>query len=348
MDRRKFLQASLLGGVAMGLPSAQANGKISEKSTAPREGALGMLYDSTLCVGCQACVAECQQINSTPVNPQGEQTWSNNDKLTPFTRNIIQVWSNGDGTQKDQTENGYAYVKKQCMHCVDPNCVAVCPVQALTKDPVTGIVGYDPDICTGCRYCMVGCPFDVPKYDYDNPFGAISKCELCNQKGVERINKGELPGCCHVCPTGAIIFGTREELLAEAKRRLSLLRGTDYHYPRQYVNSKDTHLAKVPQYQYHIYGEHEGGGTQVLVLSGVPYTNLGLPQLEKEATGSRAAHLQHFLYRGMALPLVALAGLTFMTYKNMHGDKIAARIKEHKKAMRQAQKEIEEAEDHHE
>ena len=51
---------------------------------------------------------------------------------------------------------------------------------------------------------MVGCPFDVPKYDYDNPFGEISKCELCNQKGVERLDKGELPGCCHVCPTGAI------------------------------------------------------------------------------------------------------------------------------------------------
>ena len=77
-------------------------------------------------------------------------------KLTPFTRNVIQVWSDGDGTNKDKTENGYAYVKKQCMHCVDPNCVAVCPVQALTKDPKTGIVKYDPDICTGCRYCMVG------------------------------------------------------------------------------------------------------------------------------------------------------------------------------------------------
>ena len=266
MDRRNFLKAGLLGTVTSGLPVAKAE---AVENLPPIPGALGMLYDSTLCVGCQACVAECQQVNKTPVNPKGEQTWANNDKLTPFTRNVIQVWSDGDGKNKDKTENGYAYVKKQCMHCVDPNCVSVCPVQALTKDPKTGIVKYDPDICTGCRYCMVGCPFDVPKYDYDNPFGQISKCELCNQKGVERLDKGELPGCCHVCPTGAIIFGTREELLAEAKRRLSLLRGTEYDYPRQHVNSKDTYRATVPAYQYRIYGEKEGGGTQVLVLSAV-------------------------------------------------------------------------------
>ena len=103
----------------------------------------------------------------------------------------------------------------------------------------------------------------------------------------------------------------------------------------------------MPAYQYHIYGEKEGGGTQVLALSGVPFTNLGLPDLDEVATGSRAAHLQHFLYRGLALPLVALAGLTFMTYKNMHGDKIAERIAAQKEAMRQARKEIEEAEDEH-
>ena len=89
-------------------------------------------------------------------------------------------------------------------------------------------------------------------------------------------------------------FGTREELLAEAKRRLSLLRGTEYDYPRQHVNSTDKYRATVPAYQYHIYGEKEGGGTQVLALSGVPFANLGLPDLDEVATGSRAAHLQHF------------------------------------------------------
>ncbi len=85
------------------------------------------------------------------------------------------------------------------------------------KDPKTGIVHYDKDVCTGCRYCMVACPYNVPKYDYNNPFGALHKCELCNQKGVERLDKGGLPGCVEVCPAGAVIFGTREELMAEAK-----------------------------------------------------------------------------------------------------------------------------------
>lgn len=343
MDRRNFIKVGLLGSAISAISAGDA--RADSETREPIPGAVGMLYDSTLCIGCQACVAECQLINGTAVNPKGEQTWSNNDKLSPFTRNIIQVWSDGEGKNKDDTENGYAYIKKQCMHCVDPNCVTACPVQALTKDPKTGIVGYDPDVCTGCRYCMVACPFDVPKYDYDNPFGEISKCELCNQKGISRIDKGELPGCCHVCPTGAVIFGNREDLLAEAKRRLTLLRGTDYNYPRQQVNSQDRYRAKVPRYYHHIYGEQEAGGTQVLVLSGVPQENLGLPTLDEHSAGARAANLQHFLYRGMALPLVALTGLTMMTFRNMHRDKIEAKLREMKIARKQMQEELDKEEE---
>ncbi|MEN1799471.1 hypothetical protein AAIH29_30455, partial [Pseudomonas aeruginosa] len=109
-------------------------------------------------------------------------------------------------------------------------------------------------------------------------FGALHKCELCNQKGVERLDKGGLPGCVEVCPAGAVIFGTREELMAEAKKRLALKPGSEYHYPRQTLKSGDTYLHTVPKYYPHLYGEKEGGGTQVLVLTGVPYENLDLPK----------------------------------------------------------------------
>lgn len=323
MNRRNFLKLASAGALlAGGTSSAQA----AAENRPPIPGSLGMLYDSTLCIGCQACVSECQRVNHTDA-PHGdtyayagtEPTWSNNDKLSPYTNNIIQVWRSGKGEHKDRLADGYAYIKKQCMHCVDPNCVSVCPVQAMRKDPKTGIVHYNPDVCTGCRYCMVGCPFNVPKYDYDNPFGKIHKCELCNQKGVERLDKGELPGCVAVCPTGAVIFGTREELLDEAKRRLNGKAGENTRYPRQTI-AHDSYEHPIAHYQPHIYGEKEGGGTQVLVLAGVPFDKLGLPELADLSTGARSEHVQHSLYKGMVLPFAALAGITFMVQHNMRNE----------------------------
>ncbi|MDZ7323478.1 hydrogenase 2 operon protein HybA [Kosakonia sacchari] len=313
MNRRDFLKVASGGALLVGGSSASF---AAAQNRPPIPGALGMLYDSTLCVGCQACVTRCQQINTPQRNPQGEQTWSNNDKLSPYTNNIIQVWHSGSGENKDQMRDGYAYIKKQCMHCVDANCVSVCPVQALKKDAKTGIVHYDASVCTGCRYCMVACPFDVPKYDYNNPFGALHKCELCNQKDVARLDNGELPGCVEVCPAGAVIFGTREELLAEAKKRLAMKPGSEYRYPRQTLNTNDTYVHNVPSYYPHLYGEKEGGGTQVLVLTGVPYQELGLPELDDLATGARSEHVQHTVYKGMMLPLAVLVGLTALVRRN--------------------------------
>jgi len=317
VNRRNFLKVASGGALLAGgaLPVSAA---VHNRPAIP--GAWGMLYDSTLCVGCQACVTRCQDINFPARNPQGEQTWSNNAKLTPYTNNIIQVWRSGTAQHKDQPTDGYAYIKKQCMHCVDPNCVSVCPVSALKKDPKTGIVHYDASVCTGCRYCMVACPYNVPKYDYNNPFGALHKCELCNQAGVERLNKGGLPGCVEVCPTGAVIFGTREALLAEAQKRLKLQPGSEYSYPRQTLDANDPNVREVPKYHPHLYGEHEGGGTQVMVLTGVPYTCLGLPELDDVSTGARSENIQHTVYKGMMLPLAVLAGLTALVYRHTRSD----------------------------
>lgn len=357
MDRRKFMKIAASTGVATGVATtAQAaleNDKIEDISNP-----VGMLFDSTLCVGCQACVSKCQELNNERdsktgeviYNPDGEKNrhgvpiHSDNDKLTPFTRNIIQVWTspekdeNGkeikghanDGTNnpnvyefgknKDQLENGYAYVKKQCMQCITPNCVYVCPTTALVKDKKTGIVHWDGNVCIGCRSCMLACPFNVPQYDYNNPFnGKLSKCEMCNQKGLERLDKGELPGCVEVCPAGAIIYGTYDELLTEAKKRLTLKAGDKYDYPRLRVNGNDTYSHTVAQYNPNIYGEKEGGGTQVLMLSAIPTENFGLPgmaDLGEFATGKRTATLQHKMYKGMILPAVVFAGITACVLRN--------------------------------
>lgn len=350
MDRRKFIKIAASTGVATSV-AATAQAASANDSIEDISNPVGMLFDSTLCVGCQACVARCQELNNEVdsktgqriYNPDGPQEWSNNDKLSPFTRNIIQVWTSpntdangnvieghendGDNSpnvyefakKKDQVENGYAYIKKQCMHCITPNCVYACPTTALVKDKKTGIIHWDGSVCIGCRSCMLACPFNIPQYDYNNPFGKLSKCELCNQKGLERLDKGELPGCVEACPAGAVIYGTYDELLAEAKKRLTLEPGQTYDYPRMRVNSSDTYCHSVGNYQQHIYGEEEGGGTQVLVLSAVPTENFGLPAIDSigtVATAKRTSSLQHTIYKGMILPALVFAGATACVLRN--------------------------------
>jgi Fe-S-cluster-containing dehydrogenase component len=318
MKRRDFIKLAASGSVIATAPVATT---VRARETAkPLENAVGMLYDSTLCIGCQACVVKCKEVNymepKLSSNAGEAGLYEDNDYLADKTLNVIQVYQQGSAERKDQLENGFAYIKRQCMHCVDPNCVSVCPVQALTKNPDNGIVEYNKDVCLGCRNCMVACPFNVPKYEYNNPLGQIQKCELCNQSGVERIDKGQLPGCVEVCPTGAVIFGSREDLLGEAKRRLQFTAGDIEKFPRERVGESDVHEMPAPNYEQHIYGEHEAGGTQVLVLSGIPHASLGLPVLDNEALGARTETLQHGLYKGMMLPVAALAGLLMLARRN--------------------------------
>ena len=125
--------------------------------------------------------------------------------------------------------------------------------------------------------------------------------------------------CRRSCPTGAVIFGTREALLAEAQKRLKLQPGSEYSYPRQTLDANDPNVREVPKYHPHLYGEHEGGGTQVMVLTGVPYTCLGLPELDDVSTGARSENIQHTVYKGMMLPLPFLR-LTALVYRHTRSD----------------------------
>ena len=314
MERRGFFKASLgAAGAALASTAVQARPNLE-----PAPEAVCMLFDSTLCVGCKACVTNCKKVNGMPPVPFGDQVQSDFAlALSSKTLNVIKVFSSGTGATKDAEQNGHAFEKRSCMHCVDPGCVSVCPVSALTRNPRTGIVGYNPDACIGCRTCMTGCPYNVPQYNYDSPFGAIHKCEMCNQKGVERIDKGQMTGCAEACPTGATLFGTRTALLAEAKRRMALKPGDTYAYPRGDVRKPDSfHEKTVPQYQPTVWGEKEAGGTNVLHLSAVPYDKLGMPPLGERSYASISEGVQHTLYSYMALPAVALGGLTWLVKRH--------------------------------
>jgi len=238
--------------------------------------------------------------------------WDNPVGLSAKTFTIVRQYRNGLPLTKDQEVNGYAFIKKNCLHCVDPACASACPVSALSKDPRTGVVTYNKSLCIGCRYCQVACPFNVPKFEWDSPFPEIKKCQLCEH----RMADGGYAACCEFCPTGASIFGNVQDLLKEAKRRLALPVGKEAPYPLRRVDSKDKNVRMVTPYLNHIYGEKEGGGTQVLILSHVPATKMGYPTLGNESNASRSETLMHTLYKGMIAPYVFLGGLFYVIYKN--------------------------------
>lgn len=265
----------LLIGAACGVASAPM-ALASSPTPKAREDAVGMLYDATVCIGCKACVAACTTANGLiPDTRLSGGLWQMPTDLNAQTKNIIMLARDGDTT---------SFVKKQCMHCLDPACVSGCPFKALTKGKY-GIVEWEPSRCIGCRYCEISCPFDVPRFEWTEFNPKIVKCELCNF----RLAEGEQPACTDVCPTHAVIFGTRADLLAEAKRRIAAS-------PGKY-------------YQDRVYGEGDLGGTQVLYLSHLPFSKLGLPDVGKTSRAYEGSKVHNFLYKGMVIPTAVYAVL---------------------------------------
>ncbi len=309
MKRREFLKG-VAGGAALAI--AQPVLALAREKSRLRD-AVGILYDATLCIGCKACMVGCRKANNIPVEMIGQQNlWDNPLDLSAKTLNIIKQYKNGAGELKDREINGFSFIKRHCMHCVDPACVSACPATAMTKDPKTGIIAYNKDACIGCRYCQVACPFNIPKFEWDNPFPKIVKCQLCSHL----VAKGEISACCDVCPTGASLFGPVKALLAEAKRRQKMVPGNYYTFPLTSIKSGRGNYQKAAKYIPNIYGENEVGGTQVLMLAGVPLNKLGLPDLPDTSYVAMAENMQHMLYKGLILPIVALGGLIFLVKRS--------------------------------
>jgi Fe-S-cluster-containing dehydrogenase component len=310
MKRRDFIKGAAGGLALLTLDSKLVDARMVE---ALPPDALGILYDSTLCVGCNACMSACKKANSMNPEMTGDQhLWDNPQDLSASTLNIIKRFSSGTGEHKDQEEDGYAFIKRQCLHCVDPSCVTACPVSALTKDKSSGIVTYNKDACIGCRYCQVACPYNIPKFEWDDPYPEIVKCELCSHL----IAKGDISACCSVCPTGASLFGPVTKLRRETRRRLLMQPGKRYKFPVSSIDSDKWHEFEAPEYERHVYGLNELGGTQVMYMSAVPFEKFGLPSFPKESFVSMASGIQYAIYKGMVYPLVVLAGLIFLANKH--------------------------------
>jgi formate dehydrogenase iron-sulfur subunit len=186
-----------------------------------------ILIDITKCIGCRSCEQACKQIHGFPLDSE--------QKLSPTAFTIVE-------------EHGDRFVRRMCMNCQDPACASACLVGALKKTDL-GPVTYDSSKCIGCRYCIVACPFNVPRYQWSKLVPFVTKCDMC----YTRQAKGQLPACVEACPVQASIAGWRDEILEEAQRRVLL----------------------DPKYVKRIYGAEEAGGTSVFFISDVPFENLG-------------------------------------------------------------------------
>jgi Fe-S-cluster-containing dehydrogenase component len=209
------------------------------------------------------CEVACAQANGLP-EPETDVDLSTPRSSSPTQWSVV---------SRMETERGPVNVKRQCMHCLQPACASACLTNAMHRTG-EGAVIWRESKCMGCRFCMVSCPFDVPKFEYDSANPKIQKCVMC----WERLEAGKQPACVENCPFGCLEFGRRSELLDIAQSRI-------YHEPDKYV--------------HHIYGEHEAGGTAFLYLSSVPFEQLGFRT--DIGTTAYPVYTKEFLY---AVPLV--------------------------------------------
>jgi formate dehydrogenase iron-sulfur subunit len=251
------------------IPDSEGEGKRTSRVKA-------ILTDATKCIGCERCVQGCVQQNDLP--PDFPARFKANDGLSGARyTSIVEIPGKDPNTSR--------FVRRQCMHCEDPTCAAACLVGALTKR-ADGPVSYDADKCIGCRYCMLACPFSIPRYEYEKALPFIRKCkmdETCRVAGGE-------PACTSACPTGATVFGLREDLIVEARRRID-------ERPDVYVD--------------HIWGEHEFGGTSVIYISDNELGDVLKIPTEKEFAKRAVPSLAHESVRHLAHSWVMVTPFQF-------------------------------------
>ncbi len=270
MDRRIFLKTvGALGGAALAGPVLGAAENPSNNEP------VGVLVDETRCIGCRKCELACAEAHGLPKpNLEADAIVG---KQRPTTESQLTV-VNGFGTAGEET-----YAKRQCMHCAQPACVSACLTGAMHLSS-RGFALWDSKKCMGCRYCMIACPFDIPKFEYHKAVPNIRKCDLCH----DRLQEGKQPACVEICPSKVMLFGKRSDLIEIARTRI-------YQHPDEFSHS--------------IYGEHEAGGTGWIYISPVPMEQLGFKA--NLGTVAYPEYTKQFLYSvpvvDILLPTLLLA-----------------------------------------
>ena len=280
-SRRDFFKtAGIIGAGLTGIKPEEA--KAAPKNVIS-DDRMGVLVDTTLCVGCRRCEYACK-------NAHGIESGSLSDYDDRSVFEKMRRPDTGALTVVNEFENDKESglpidVKVQCMHCDYPACVSACIVGAFSKQE-NGAIIWDTDKCIGCRYCIVACPFQIPVFEYHKTIQPnIMKCDFC----YERTGQGSIPACVEVCPMEALTYGKRFELIKLAHNRIAA-------NPDKYID--------------HVYGEHEVGGTSWMYLASKDFTELALPEHGSKPMPGASESLQHGIFKYFIPPasLYALLG----------------------------------------
>ncbi len=280
-SRRDFLKTS---GVIVGGAAGFSQDKLN---AAPQnilsDDRMGVLVDTTECIGCRRCEYACKVAHDMPTEPVN--SYDNRDVFSQMRRPDHTAVTIINEYKIELPSEDSATVKIQGMHCDHPACVSACIVGAFSKEE-NGSVVWDSDKCIGCRYCMIACPFQIPAFEFEKAIQPrIMKCDFC----IDRTIEGKVPACVEICPVEALTYGKRFELLKVAHDRIE-------KNPERYVN--------------HILGEKEVGGTSWLYMASQEFDELDFPKLSNDPAPGASEALQHGIFKYFIPPvsLFALLG----------------------------------------
>ena len=245
------------------------------------------LIDVAKCTGCRGCQLACKQWNGLPARQTtAAGTYQNPPDLQPNTWTLIRF-------QEVAAKEGVKWLfrKDGCMHCTNAACVKVCPSGALYHSEL-GTVGIINERCIGCKECVAACPFVIPRYD--SVTDRVYKCDLC----LSRIRADLPPGCVKACPTGALTFGDKPDMVKKAYARVKELGGDASVYGDRFVDG--THVIYVLQEKPGVYDvlpvkPH-------VPLSVVAWKDLLKPLSLVAAGGVLAASFLHYIIHGPKTP----------------------------------------------